>query len=96
MPDNAEGTRMDMIGNLLLIVFILVLAYVAGCCSLWFWRRSPTLREYLAKYEACKGEGEVGCYRCGTFYPLTEETLYAVRSKTQCSCCKAVLWRSEV
>lgn len=87
---------MDMIGNLLLIIFILVLAYGMRCCSLWFWRRSPTLKEYLAKHVTCKGEGEVGCYRCGAFYPLTSDHLYAVRSKTMCSCCKTVLWRSEI
>lgn len=87
---------MDMIGNLLLIVFMLGVVYAVWRCSHWLWRRSPTLSEYLAKYDACRGEGEVGCYRCGTFYPLSKEHLYAVRSKTLCSCCKAVLWRSEI
>jgi hypothetical protein len=86
---------MDMIGNALHIVVMLLLPYGVWRCARCCWRRSPTLREYLAKHAACKGEGEVGCYRCGAFHPIAAEDLSAVRCKTLCRCCKTVLWRSD-
>ncbi|MGL4603476.1 MAG: hypothetical protein ACRCU9_04940 [Iodobacter sp.] len=78
-------------GTLLLIILLVLLL---RRCINWLWLRTPTLSEYLARHQACQREGEAGCYRCGTFYPLSARAA-DLRCKTLCRHCKTVLWRSE-